>query len=545
MNKKIFSLPVSKKHQTSMKRRFIIFSSVVFLLIFILGSMAFVILMGQILQNNTGQELTSTIELERLRLEASVNTEIAIVLKMANSPLIKNYLINPDNNLIKRMAIEEIDAYRNAFDGKFVFWISDKDKFLYRTESDFEFVDTDDPANYWYFMSLHETENFNFNINNDYNTNITYLWINAPVFDNNKTPVGIVGTGINISHFINSIYSNYFGQAQLYFFNEAGEITGARNIQLVIDKVNIKDELDYIGTEILKNIVTLKLNEIICLNTENKNTAAVITAIPSLNWYVAVVQHFDIKDSLQTGMTFLFTIMMVVVFMIFAVFNIFIAKLLEPLYHIVNKVIQISTDWNLKQKTETGNQDEIETLGEFLNMTIIDQLTGIYNRRFFDGNMIKIIRSLSRSNNKLSILMIDIDFFKKYNDSYGHNIGDKCLKDIASILSKTITREDDFVARYGGEEFVVVLPNTDENGANLIAEKLLKNIRDAKIPHKENAPSHIVTVSIGCTTGSVKHTQTESDYVKRADSALYKSKQSGRNRYTFEEFRINEADNGA
>jgi len=538
MNKKIFSLPVSKKHQTSMKRRFIIFSSAVFLLIFILGGTAFVILMRQILQNNTGQELTKTVELERLRLEASVNTEIAIVIKMAGSPLIKNYLINPENNLIKRMAIEEIDAYRKSFDGNFVFWISDKDKFLYRTESDYEHVNTNDPENYWYYMSLHETEDFNFNINTDHKTNITYLWINAPVFDNNKNPIGIVGTGINISHFINSIYSNYMESAHLYFFNEAGEITGARSVQLVRDKINIEDELDHIGTEILEKINTLKFNEIKYFNTGNKNTIAVIAAIPSLNWYIAAIHHFTIIDSLQTGMTLLFTIMMFVVFTIFAVFNIFVAKLLEPLYHIVNEVSQISTDWDLKHKTETNNKDEIETLGEFLNMTIIDQLTGIYNRRFFDGNMINIIRSLSRNDNKLSLLMIDIDFFKKYNDTYGHDMGDKCLKDISNILSKTITREDDFVARYGGEEFVVVLPNTDENGAKLIAEKLLKNVRDAKIPHKENTPAPIVTVSIGGTTGSVIHSQTESDYVKCADIALYKSKQNGRNRYTFEEFHV-------
>jgi diguanylate cyclase (GGDEF)-like protein len=172
-------------------------------------------------------------------------------------------------------------------------------------------------------------------------------------------------------------------------------------------------------------------------------------------------------------------------------------------------------------------------LGEFLNMTIIDPLTEIYNRRFFDGNMNKIIKSLSRTGSKLSLLMIDIDFFKKYNDTYGHDMGDNCLRKVAAVFFKSIIREEDFVARYGGEEFVVVLPNTDENGMARIAEKLLRNIRECNIPHKNSSVANFITVSIGGTTGIVKYSQNESDYVKRADTALYQSKQNGRNQFNF------------
>jgi diguanylate cyclase (GGDEF)-like protein len=209
---------------------------------------------------------------------------------------------------------------------------------------------------------------------------------------------------------------------------------------------------------------------------------------------------------------------------------------MEPLYQIVNGFSQIAEDFDLDKPSETGNKNEIETIGELMSMTVTDQLTGIYNRRFFNGNMKKIIRSLSRADNKLSILMIDVDCFKKYNDTYGHDMGDKCLKEITAALSRIITREDDFLARYGGEEFVVVLPNTDENGALLIAEKLLNVVYQCNIPHEKSDAAGFVTISIGGTTGSVKHSQNASDYVKCADAALYKSKQNGRNRYTFESF---------
>ena len=162
-----------------------------------------------------------------------------------------------------------------------------------------------------------------------------------------------------------------------------------------------------------------------------------------------------------------------------------------------------------------------------------DALTGIYNRRYFDENLKSIMKSMSRSGSRLSLMMIDIDYFKKYNDTYGHSAGDKCLKTIAQVLSQSIMRAGDFIARYGGEEFAVVLPNVDENGACMVAEKLLENIRNCKIPHEKSDVASCVTISIGITSGPVQHRHREDDYIKRADEMLYKSKQNGRNRYNF------------
>jgi len=541
MDSTLFSLSVNQKHQASMRRRSIVFSIILFLFIFLVGSIAFILLMSRFLHDTTSEELVKAVELERLRLEASVNSEITIVLKMADSPLIKKYFINPETPDVRELAFEEIKAYRRAFTARSIFWINDKDKIYYTGENEAEPIDVLDPDNFWYNKTLYETDIFNFNINHNTETNITSLWINAPVFDDNKKPIGIVGTGINISNFINNIYSNYNESARLYFFNAAGEITGARMIDLVKNKVKIEDELGSLGREIVSKIKTLKSDEIINFDSENTDAVVVVGAIPALNWYVSAIHKFTLIDSIKNGMALLFIIMMMVILSVFALFNVFLARLLAPLYNIVKEVSQISSDWELNKKNESEKKDEIETLGEFLNMTIIDQLTGIYNRRFFDGNMKKIIRSLSHTGGKLSLLMIDIDFFKKYNDTYGHDAGDTCLKEVAAILNKSINRGDDFTARYGGEEFVVVLPNADSNGARIIAERLLKNICDANIPHEKNEVAPYITVSIGGTTGIVNNKQEESDYVKSADTALYKSKQNGRNRYTFEPFKENGA----
>jgi diguanylate cyclase (GGDEF)-like protein len=172
-------------------------------------------------------------------------------------------------------------------------------------------------------------------------------------------------------------------------------------------------------------------------------------------------------------------------------------------------------------------------INEEIDKANYDILTGINNRRFFDENLNRVLQTLSRSNGTLSLIMLDIDFFKNYNDTYGHVEGDDCLRAVALVIKQAILRADDFAARYGGEEFAIVLPNTDESGALLVAQKLCESIRDCAIPHRKSDVSDFVTVSMGITTGDVKHTHSAGDFVSRADEMLYKSKQSGRNKYSF------------
>ncbi|MDR2568869.1 MAG: diguanylate cyclase [Oscillospiraceae bacterium] len=165
-------------------------------------------------------------------------------------------------------------------------------------------------------------------------------------------------------------------------------------------------------------------------------------------------------------------------------------------------------------------------------LAITDALTGIRNRRYFNEASDRLIKSLSRSMAPLIIMMVDIDYFKEYNDSYGHSAGDDCLVAIANALAKGVSRSDDFVARFGGEEFVIVLPYTNEKSAQSIAEKMLVSIRDLNIPHRQSSVADHVTISIGIATGRVTYNKTINQFIKRADEMLYKSKQDGRNRYS-------------
>lgn len=178
--------------------------------------------------------------------------------------------------------------------------------------------------------------------------------------------------------------------------------------------------------------------------------------------------------------------------------------------------------------------DEKERENRLRQESLTDPLTGLYNRRFMEEQLGKLIKSLSRTNGRLSILMIDIDFFKKYNDTYGHTGGDACLREVAGILQSVIKREDDYVARYGGEEFIAILPNTGAEGVRIIAERMLRSVADRAIPHEKSQTAGYVTVSIGGVTGVPEQHCNLEDYIRLADKALYTSKTNGRNRYTGE-----------
>lgn len=158
-----------------------------------------------------------------------------------------------------------------------------------------------------------------------------------------------------------------------------------------------------------------------------------------------------------------------------------------------------------------------------------DGLTALSNRRCFD-QVLEIEWSRARRDKRsLALLMIDVDFFKKYNDCYGHLAGDDCLRQIAQHLLRVINRPGDVAARYGGEEFVVMLPNTDSGGARLVGQRLLDNLTATAIPHSGNLPLGHVTLSIGVSAMVPATGNNTTMLALAADKALYQAKESGRN----------------
>lgn len=161
--------------------------------------------------------------------------------------------------------------------------------------------------------------------------------------------------------------------------------------------------------------------------------------------------------------------------------------------------------------------------------SIMDDLTGIPNRRSFSENILHAFKRSKREKEPLSIIMCDIDYFKQFNDMYGHSDGDQCLKEVARELQASLNRPNDFCARYGGEEFIVVLVDTDRSGAMKVAERIRFSVAGLKIKHVGSPTENVVTMSLGVATLEDSSLTSYEKLIQYADEALYFAKESGRN----------------
>ena len=229
--------------------------------------------------------------------------------------------------------------------------------------------------------------------------------------------------------------------------------------------------------------------------------------------------------------------------------------ILRPIQQLTDHALVIEQEKDFSRRIDMDRVDEIGKLAQRLDimvqtinkqtgelqlaneqlilLTVQDGLTGIANRRMFDTCLNKEWRRALREQVPLSLILLDVDFFKKYNDTYGHQQGDRCLIAIAETMQKIIRRPGDLAARYGGEEFAIILPNTHEEGAKLIAERVRRGIQDLKITHSASEVSGYVSISLGLVTLVPDHArdnQGPNPFVQSADQALYHAKEQGRNR---------------
>jgi two-component system, chemotaxis family, response regulator WspR len=179
----------------------------------------------------------------------------------------------------------------------------------------------------------------------------------------------------------------------------------------------------------------------------------------------------------------------------------------------------------LKHQLEVKN-------AELQRLSTVDGLTGLANRRRFDEVLDQECRRARRENSPLALIMTDVDFFKKYNDSYGHQGGDECLRRVASVLAQAARRPADLAARYGGEEFALVLPHTTVEGAAIVAEGLRAGVAALNILHTSSGAAPHVTLSLGVAVAYPESPDLDPDkLIEHADAALYDAKRSGRNRF--------------
>jgi len=184
----------------------------------------------------------------------------------------------------------------------------------------------------------------------------------------------------------------------------------------------------------------------------------------------------------------------------------------------------------LQSSLNDTNTRLMEANRELSRLAHLDGLTGLANRRYFDERYPQEWSRCSREGVMLAVAMVDVDFFKRYNDGYGHQAGDDCLKQIAKVLAAHMRRPGDVAARYGGEEFVLVMPNTGQEGVTAVLEEILQALRDLRIPHAFSDAAEYVTLSAGVAVTLPQTPGSAESLVYQADLALYRAKQNGRNR---------------
>jgi methyl-accepting chemotaxis protein len=356
----------------SIKRRFLVFSVLFFLVIAGAGTAAFFFSLRQIVRTNAAHELTRLLETSRLNLEASVNSEIAIALKMADSPLIRSYFLRPEDPDLERLAFEEIAGYRGAFRGNTIFWINDQDRRFYSDDAYVYTLDPDNPDEYWYNMTLYETERYNFNINYNDNLKKTMLWINAPVFSQGRA-AGVVGTGIELTGFIDSLYEEVGGGMSLYLFNRQNEITGAPDNQLLIDKVSLDDFLGAAGEAIISRAAALE-GDANRAGTQaaaflSGNQETVVGRIPLLDWYITAFMPITAAMFLSSPITVIFFLTLLALLLIFTIINIVLGTTLKPLGGMEDMLKEIAAEWDLTRRIKVRRGDEIGRLADFFNLT--------------------------------------------------------------------------------------------------------------------------------------------------------------------------------
>lgn len=198
------------------------------------------------------------------------------------------------------------------------------------------------------------------------------------------------------------------------------------------------------------------------------------------------------------------------------------------------RMVFIVRDITERKRAEVHIQELVQQLEAERNIaqvnSITDSLTGLANRRYFDLALNTEFYRVKRTGETLSLIMIDVDHFKKFNDSYGHLAGDDCLIKIGSMLKSIVGRAPDIVARYGGEEFVVILPGTESFGAKALAERIRKGVEVLGIPHVSSETAAFVTISLGVVSVNTTYMISPKQIVAMADEALYFAKSLGRNR---------------
>lgn len=407
---------------------------------------------------------------------------------MAHDTFMKDWLANQESD--SDQVVKYLDTIQNKYQMFATFLVSERTQNYYSAGGLLEKVEEGNPNNDWYFTFKKNPEILEINIDkNEHMGSSLVMFINHKIFDNDFHMIGATGVGLKTSY-INDMLKQFRLKYSfnVYFINNKGQViiseigsNAISNISDVPELREIKADLISKGSQLFEYI---SHGETVLLNRKY---------IPELDLYLLVEAKMnDFTNKVKE--TFYF--------------NIIISLLLTVVITLIVLVYVRNIHRKLNQLADN------------------DPLTGLPNRRFFNRNLEHSLQLKKRNNTHLSVLFLDLDNFKTINDTKGHDVGDKVLKRVATILNSTF-RGTDFTSRWGGEEFIVLLLDSDIEGAISRAEMICKAIEQDK--SLVSLVNHKVTTSLGVT--EVQDDDDIDAIFKRVDSALYKAKAAGKNQY--------------
>ena len=293
-----------------------------------------------------------------IMMEDYLQPEIALVKKLASSPTIVRFFVNPHDSDNKERAFAELQSYKDSFSSNMVFWTNDVDKEFWNDMKFSYIVDPKNPDDYWYNMTLYETDVYNFNINYNAEMDMTCLWLNAVVRDESGKAIGMAGTGIELDNFINKCYKTLGKGVNLYFFNENKEITGAQDKQLLLEKASINRV--YTGNDDFNELMREAREQASNSNGQhvfrvNAKEYGVIRYLSSYGWYLIAT---GTTSAGKTGSNMLFLVICVGLEIVFSIFVLFISKLQA----MMNKAILASNRLiGETQELTSSSKDNAET----------------------------------------------------------------------------------------------------------------------------------------------------------------------------------------
>ncbi|MFC1539618.1 diguanylate cyclase, partial [Candidatus Latescibacterota bacterium] len=408
-----------------------------------------------------------------------------------NDVFLKNWVLDGERD------IDEIVTYLNEIKMKYgfssAFFVSEKTQKYYYYNGIFKEISPEDEHDIWYFNFLDLNTDYDLDVDNDQiSVGTLTVFINHRLLDFEGNLLGVVGVGLEMKEIGDILLSYQEEYQRLIFMVDSAGVVQIHPDELLIEKSTIADfpEISNLSDRLLSNEEDFNT----FVSKQDGRVHFISTRyFPDFEWFLIIVQ--DESSVLKNVRATLFRSLIIGFFATF--------------------FVVIVTIW-------TVNRFQ----GRLQIMATTDSLTGLFNRSYFMENFKKECVRTERTNQKLSLVLIDVDKFKHINDSYGHSIGDRVLRDIAKIFMKGL-RDMDILGRVGGEEFALLLPETARNGAAEVAERIRKEVNTYYFAFSGGKVT--VTISAGIAESESNPVDIKELY-NYADNALYKAKKLGRNR---------------